>query len=149
MPKFGPESLKERATAHDLLQKLADRVVQTYDCKFLKGHRGREEQHAAFLAGNSKLDWPNGNHNAYPSKAMDLAPFVTRPDFVGVPWPDKKLRKKTYDKDLALFYHFAGYVVATAREMGIPIRWGGDWDSDRDLTDQNFDDLVHFELVGI
>jgi hypothetical protein len=30
--------------------------------------------------------------------------------------------------------------------MGIGLRWGGDWDSDKDFSDQNFDDLVHWEL---
>jgi peptidoglycan L-alanyl-D-glutamate endopeptidase CwlK len=26
------------------------------------------------------------------------------------------------------------------------IRWGGDWDMDNDLSDNTFNDLVHFEL---
>ena len=30
--------------------------------------------------------------------------------------------------------------------MGIDLIWGGDWDGDTDLNDNNFDDLVHFEL---
>ena len=33
-----------------------------------------------------------------------------------------------------------------ARELGTPLRWGGDWDGDGDLKDQTFIDLVHFEL---
>ncbi len=43
------------------------------------------------------------------------------------------------------FYHFAGYVEGTADAHRIPIRWGGDWDRDHCLSDQTFDDLVHFE----
>jgi len=27
------------------------------------------------------------------------------------------------------------------------LRWGGDWDRDTQVDDNNFDDLVHFELV--
>jgi len=32
--------------------------------------------------------------------------------------------------------------------MEIPIRWGGDWDRDHCLSDQSFDDLVHFATHG-
>ena len=35
-------------------------------------------------------------------------------------------------------YHFAGYVLRFASEIRIPIRWGGDWDRDLDVNDQNF-----------
>ena len=28
------------------------------------------------------------------------------------------------------------------------IRWGGDWDSDGEIKDNNFDDLVHIEIIG-
>ena len=31
--------------------------------------------------------------------------------------------------------------------MGIKIRWGGDWDSDTQVNDNKFDDLVHFEEI--
>jgi hypothetical protein len=42
--------------------------------------------------------------------------------------------------------YFAGYVKGIAMMLGIPIRWGGDWNSNNDLKDNNFDDLPHFEL---
>jgi hypothetical protein len=35
---------------------------------------------------------------------------------------------------------------AIAQEEGFHIRWGGDWDGDGDLTDQQFDDLFHIEV---
>lgn len=34
-----------------------------------------------------------------------------------------------------------------AQSMCIEIRFGGDWDRDYDLDDQDFMDLVHFELI--
>ena len=37
-------------------------------------------------------------------------------------------------------------VTYVALEMGIPLRWGGDWDNDTQLSNNKFDDLVHFEL---
>jgi peptidoglycan L-alanyl-D-glutamate endopeptidase CwlK len=50
--------------------------------------------------------------------------------------------------DTKRFYHFAGFVLGVAKssKIAIPIRWGGDWDSDNDLNDQTFMDLVHWEL---
>ena len=66
----------------------------------------------------------------------------------GIPWPDKKNRPRDYTKDLNQFYYFAGIVIATARDLDIVLRWGGDWDRDHDLSDQSFDDLVHFEVTG-
>ena len=34
-----------------------------------------------------------------------------------------------------------------AHSLGIKIRVGADWDSDGKIRDQEFDDLVHFELL--
>ena len=31
--------------------------------------------------------------------------------------------------------------------LGVRLRWGGDWDSDLEVDDNDFDDLPHFELV--
>jgi len=30
--------------------------------------------------------------------------------------------------------------------MNVSVRWGGDWDSDGEIADNSFDDLVHVEL---
>jgi peptidoglycan L-alanyl-D-glutamate endopeptidase CwlK len=45
------------------------------------------------------------------------------------------------------FVFFAGIVIGIAAEQGVKLRWGGDWDSDRDLKDQIFFDLPHFEII--
>jgi len=42
---------------------------------------------------------------------------------------------------------FAGFVLATAKAIGVDLRWSGDWDSDTEVRDNSFDDLVHFEIV--
>ncbi len=128
MPHHGRQSLHRLRSCDPRLQALFARVVAEYDNSILCGHRGREAQNRAFREGRSKLEWPDGDHNEYPSKAVDAAPWP-------IDWTNLKR-----------FYHFAGYVLATAREMGIPLRWGGDWDRDYDLDDQTFNDLVHFEI---
>jgi peptidoglycan L-alanyl-D-glutamate endopeptidase CwlK len=126
-----------------MLQRIFNRVIVFYDCIVLEGHRGKAAQNRAADAGNSKLRWPNGMHNRYPSIAVDVAPYdVTKR---GVNWADDKVDDA---KDLARFYHFAGVVKGVAEMLAIPIRWGGDWDGDTYFTDQKFNDLVHFELTG-
>ena len=51
------------------------------------------------------------------------------------------------------FHYLGGFVLATAAKMGVKIRWGGDWNASslfkgqRTTKDNNFDDLVHFELM--
>jgi peptidoglycan L-alanyl-D-glutamate endopeptidase CwlK len=132
MPAFGAVSVAQLQTCRPALQRLALAVVKGWDCTVDKGHRPQAEQHAAFLSGASQKDWPDGPHNALPSNAFDLYPY---------PRPDDKTAKGR-----ATYYAFAGYVLGVASQLGIPIRWGGDWDSDHDLMDQTFDDLVHFEL---
>lgn len=128
MPSFGKRSAKRLGTCHVDLIRLFERVVEEYDCTIMTGHRGRKAQNAAFDGGNSKLRFPDGKHNAMPSMAVDAAPYP-------VDWKDTKR-----------FYHFAGYVLGIAKEMGLNIRNGADWDQDFDLNDQMFNDLVHFEL---
>ena len=136
MPTFGPASEAQLGTAHQDLQRLFREVVRHFDCKVLEGHRGQEAQDRAFREGRSKLKWPNGNHNAFPSRAVDVAPFP-------VDWADVKR-----------FHFFAGFVLGLAQSMGLKISWGGAWSDllDGDRGDLNgpgvLQDLPHFELLA-
>ena len=128
MPKFGRKSREKLATCEKELQNLFNEVVRHFDCSVLVGYRGRNEQDIAFESGHSKVKWPNGKHNKKPSFAVDVAPYP-------IDWDDRER-----------FIYFGGFVKGCAFRMDIPLRWGGDWDSDNQLSDNNFDDLVHFEL---
>jgi len=129
MPSFGNTSTTRIETCHPLLQKLFQYVVKEYDCSVICGHRPENEQDAAFSSGNSTVEWPNSKHNSNPSEGIDVAPYP-------IDW-----------EDMARFYHFAGYVQATADKLNIKVRWGGDWDGDKQFKDQTFNDLVHWELL--
>jgi peptidoglycan L-alanyl-D-glutamate endopeptidase CwlK len=37
-------------------------------------------------------------------------------------------------------------VLGIAKMMGLDIRWGGDWNGDFNLQNQNFYDLPHYEV---
>ena len=104
------------------------RVVKKFDCTIIEGHRNKDRQNKLFKEGKSKLKYPKGKHNAIPSKAVDVAPYP-------IDWNDRER-----------FTYFAGYVLGIAYEMGLKIRWGGDWDMDTQVKDNNFDDLPHFEI---
>ena len=131
MPRFGKRSTMQLDSCHILLRQLFRQVVEKYDCSIIQGYRNEEAQNAAYNATpqRSKLPWPQGKHNKSPSIAVDVAPYP-------IQWNNTKR-----------FYHFAGYVMGIAEDLGLEIRWGGDWDRDYDLDDQQFNDLVHFELV--
>ena len=129
MAFFSSRSLGRLETCDDRLRILFEEVVTTYDCTILCGFRSEEDQNLAVSDGRSKTEWPNSKHNSSPSKAVDVAPYP-------IDWSDTNR-----------FYHFGGFVQSRAESLGFRVRWGGDWDSDRDLGDQTFMDLVHFELM--
>lgn len=134
MPAFSKISRQRLDTCHPDLVRLFERVVARFDCAILEGRRDKATQDRYFAEGKSRLKWPQGKHCAEApalSQAVDAAPFHGG--------------KASYDPRHCL--HFAGYVLGVASELGIPLRWGGDWDGDNEpVTDQTFQDLVHFEL---
>ena len=129
MPKFGRKSRVQLSSCHADLQKLFNEVIKYYDCTVIEGYRSNEDQLKAFNAGKSKIK-SGGKHNHLPSLAADVVPWP-------IDWGDKNR-----------FYHFVGYVKATADQLNIKIRCGADWDNDNDLNDQTFFDLAHFELIA-
>lgn len=135
MPQFSERSKKRLNTCLLPLQALFNAVIKHYDCTIICGHRDEAEQTLAFSRGYSKVSWPNSKHNKISSLAVDVAPW--HKDKPHIRWKDKKKH-----------YHFVGYVLGVAITLGLDIRCGADWDSDLDLDDQTFNDLVHFEIRG-
>lgn len=111
-------------------------VIKNFDCTVLEGHRGEIDQNKAFEDGKSKLKWPDGNHNAMPSLAVDVAPYP-------IDW-----------KNLSDFYYFGGFVMGIASQlkeqgkMTKSIRYGGDWNRNNKVSDEKFVDAVHFEIIS-
>jgi peptidoglycan LD-endopeptidase CwlK len=126
MPSFSIQSRTHLDTCHADLILIFDRVIQLWDCTVIEGYRTPERQRELIRTGASRTEI--SKHCSQPSRAVDVAPCP-------IVW-----------KDINRFYYFAGFVKGVAAQMGIPIRWGGDWDSDGQVRDQTFNDLVHFEL---
>jgi peptidoglycan L-alanyl-D-glutamate endopeptidase CwlK len=129
MSVFGALSREQLLTCDERLQRVFNEVIKHFDCKIVEGHRGEALQRLYFKQGKSQRDWPNGEHNKIPSKAVDAMPYP-------INWRDT---------DRMCF--FAGYVLATALTMGIKIRWGKDWDGDTDLSEHKFQDGPHYEVI--
>ncbi len=132
MPKFGSKSVERLNTCHPDLIKVFKEVIKYYDCTVTCGYRGEEDQNKAFDEGRSKAKYPKGKHNKLPSNAVDVYPYPI--DF------------ENYDR----LSHFAGFVIAIAKTMGINLRWGRDWHNEF-YTKRNdsttFKDYPHFELI--
>tara|TARA_Y100001973_G_C5200156_1_gene337043 strand:+ start:1761 stop:2153 length:393 start_codon:yes stop_codon:yes gene_type:complete len=129
MPKFGVNSRDKLSSCDERLQKVFNEVIKHIDCSVLEGHRSGERQDKLFELGRTKVKYPNGRHNAFPSNAVDVTPYP-------IDWEDRE--RQTL---------FAGFVLGTAKAMGITLRWGGDWDRDYQVQDNKFDDFPHFEIV--
>lgn len=121
----------QRATLHPKLQKVLDEAIKYVDFTIVEGHRGKDAQNAAVAAGLSQLKWPKGNHNSYPSRAADIAP-----------WP---IDWKEGERPHLRFAFLMGAVYVCARDLGIRVRFGMDWNSNF-IIDESFIDLPHVEL---
>lgn len=131
---FGKRSAANLDTVDPELQEIMHDALATgiMDFSIIEGHRGKAEQNRYYDLGKSKVKWPDGKHNKISSDAVDAAPWINR--------------KISWNK-----FHccvLAGIILACAAKRGIKLRWGGNWDMDSEpITDQDFQDLVHYELV--
>ncbi len=121
MPSFSDRSKNNLNSCHPDLIELFLEVVKVYDCSVLVGHRNEVDQGIAFMAGNSKVDWPNSKHNTHPSLAVDIMPYP-------IDW-----------EDLEGQHRFATTVYDIAMKNNIRVRWGGMF--------KNFYDSPHWQLI--
>lgn len=133
--KFSEASARRLLTCHLDLQRLAREALAMglIDFTITEGHRDMETQNRYYDQGKSRVKYPDGKHNKKPSRAFDAVPWI---------------------KDHISYNHLhccvlAGIILTCAKKLGIDVRWGGNWDMDSEpITDQDFQDLVHFELIG-
>ena len=131
MPILGKRSKKRLEGVDGRLIALLERVCQYFDITVIEGKRSQERQNMLVEQGKSKTKF--GKH--VQGKAVDIAPYP-------IDW-------KARDD----FHYLGGFVLGIASQMNINVRWGGDWsdsslsENRRTTKDNNFDDLVHFELI--
>ena len=137
MYTFSKRSRDNLSTASENLQRLFNEVIKEIDCTVICGHRSPEEQFELYKKGrvNKDFKWivvdkskvvtnidgraKKSNHNYLPSKAVDVVPYP-------LDW-----------NDIAAFKKLGEVVKRKAKELGIKISWGGDW--------QTLKDYPHYE----
>ena len=128
MPSFGRASQYQLDTCHSDLQKVLNEAIKHVNFSVTCGFRNQSDQDKAFADGNSKLKWPNGEHNKLPSRAVDVAPYPC----------DRN--------DAEAFTLLSGIIYGVACVMGINVRLGSDWDMDLNIKEHSFKDRPHVEL---
>ena len=160
MNKWGANSVAQRATSDPRLNEIGDVVLTIKNHSVVKGHRNEIEQNAAYTADpqRSKLPWPDGNHNALPSKAQDVRTYPSPPVIEYDKNPDKMseqelrgevkaLRRMERDQTLREEQlYLLGLYKGVAVMKDIPLRTGADWDRDGEILDNGFDDFFHVEI---
>jgi peptidoglycan L-alanyl-D-glutamate endopeptidase CwlK len=142
MPSFGEGSRNQLDTCRSELVEILEFVIKEYDISVLEGRRSWTRQGELLRQGKTKVGPGESKHNPpkkadgtentnWLSDAVDVAPYP-------IDW-----------KDARRFIYMAGLIIGTGRALGYDIRWGGNWDEDQIIIDdQSFDDLPHFEYKG-
>ncbi|MGC6475177.1 MAG: M15 family peptidase [Parvibaculales bacterium] len=138
--RYSKNSLTQLKSCHADLQLIFSTLITQMDCSILAGYRDAKSQNKLYEQGFSKCRYPHSRHNSQPAMAVDVAPY--RADIKGgVDW-----------QNTASFAYLAGHARAIAWALKTQGRishelvWGGDWNQNGQMHDENFADLVHFEL---
>lgn len=149
MNQFSNTSKERLATAHPDLIRIMEAALQLSPVDFgiAYGYRSPQKQMELYQQGRTtpgpivtNIDGvkTKSKHNEYPSHAVDIFAFVNG-------------KASWEEKDLVFL---GGIIIATAKllkqagKITHDIRWGGNWDGDGIIiTDQNFQDLPHFEII--
>ena len=126
MPRFGKKSKERLKGVNSKLINVLNELVKIMDVTIIEGLRTEARQNELLAQGKSKTKYSKHLEG----KAVDLAPYP-------IDWKDRER-----------FHYMGGMVRGIGQQMGVTIRWGGDWDSDGEIKDNGFDDLVHVEIRG-
>jgi len=124
MYKFGKRSRERLKGVNVKLVNVLNELIKIMDITIIEGVRSKERQAELLEKGATKVKYSRHMEG----KAVDLAPYP-------IDWNDR-------DR----FHYMGGMLRGIAHQMGVKVRWGGDWNGDGETKDNNFDDLVHIEL---
>ena len=142
--KYGTGSNEKLDTCHPTLQLIAEEALSLspYDITIIHGWRNMGTQNQLEADGKSTKRFPNSRHNKTDDPSViDYARMSDALDFA--PWVNNTI----YWDDTHIFAVIAGCFIAAAKSMGVTLRWGGDWDSDGQTTDQTLLDWGHVEIT--
>ena len=128
MPKhyrFGKRSRERLEGVNVKLVNVLNELIKIMDVAIIEGVRSKERQAELLEKGATKVKYSKHMEG----KAVDLAPYP-------INWEDRER-----------FHYMGGMIRGIGKQLGFKIRWGGDWDSDGEIADNKFDDLVHVEIL--
>jgi len=138
MFKFSSRSERNLQGVHPDLVRVLRRAIKDFDFTVIEGVRTPERQRELYAQGRTKpgkiVTWTlTSRHFINPKTgfghAVDIVPHP-------LDW-----------NDIRAFEEMARVVKEAARQEGVAIRWGGDWNGDG-VRQRSETDLVHFELLG-
>lgn len=131
---------RDEARLSQIDEKLASvvrRAAETCPNRFMvtEGRRTQQRQDELYAQGRTTkgqiVTWTRKSKHI-DGEAVDLAPV----DQAGaIPWGD-----------FSRFDEISRHVFAAAKELGVSIRWGADWDKDGQARERGESDSPHFEL---
>lgn len=149
----GARSAGELATTHHDIQIIGGDLLEVFDHSIFQGARTVETQIRNIIreASNTIDSFhiprdADGNYNpSQPAMACDFLPYQK-----GInPWPQPEESRKVQTMKAHRFYYMQGLIRMIAKNHGIQIVQGVDWDMDGDFFDQRFHDLPHIQLVPV
>lgn len=137
--KFSKRSLERLEGVHPLLQECVMSAMdkQIMDFSIVEGLRTHERQLQLYSSGASLT--LKSRHLIQPSgygHALDIYPYPI----------DMKKVNANNAVEISRFGMLAGIMLSCAKEMGLRMAWGGDWDSDGQTLDHTLFDAPHFEI---
>lgn len=137
--RFSKRSLENLKGVHPYLVSIVVYTLKcttTIDFTVIEGLRTRERQQELFKKGTTKtLNSKHCNQATGFGHAVDLLPYLPGVSSEDI-WRKKEAFKEVSD---AMF--------KAAKDLGIKIRWGGDWNQNGRSDDETFYDGPHFELI--
>lgn len=128
-------SEKNLVGVDEALAKVVRKVAETHDILVIEGVRTKERQAQLYSQGRTKpgpiVTWTMESKHI-DGKAVDVV----------------QLKNGTIDwNDSKAFEELGKVMLATAKELGVSIRWGYDWNSNGKLREKGENDGPHYELI--
>lgn len=139
--KLGSKSLANLVGVHPDLVKVVKRAIELTPVDFTVFEGVRTLARQKQLLARKATKTLRSRHIPQSNKcnlgcAVDLVPLKDGK----VTWANKDIKP--------LYLPMRKAVLDAAKELGVSIRWGGDWDMDGEWTDEKFFDGPHFELYS-
>lgn len=139
MYKFSVRSKDNLRGVHPDLIRIVYAALETgvMDFSVVEGVRTPQRQEELYASGKSKT--MNSKHLIQETgygHAVDLYPYPI----------DMNRVNKGDAAEISRFGMLAGIMLSCAKDLGVSVTWGGDWDRDGQTLDHSFFDSPHFQL---